>query len=114
MWDEATRRRFSALRERERQAALTAEEKAELDRLDHEIEEMEAAYLTPATEHKRQETENLRAINEALRAVIRRKEERLAQMKAAFSEWQAEREELDAELEHLLSQAAEAEAPAAG
>jgi hypothetical protein len=83
MWNEARRQRFAALRKRAKQGALTPEERVELDGLYHEIEEMEAAYLSPATERKRQEAENLHAINEALREVTRRKEERLAQMKAS-------------------------------
>jgi branched-subunit amino acid aminotransferase/4-amino-4-deoxychorismate lyase len=105
MWDETKRWRFSALRERQRQGALTAEEKVELDELYREIEEMEAVYLRPATERKQQETEKLRAINEMLRDVIQRKEEHLSRTKTTLTQLRAEREELDAELERILSQA---------
>jgi chromosome segregation ATPase len=114
MGNEAKRQLFTALRERERQGSLTPEEKAELTALYREMDEMEASSLRATIERKRQEAETLRALNERLREVIRRKEERLTEMRAAFSHWRAEREELDAELERLLSQAREAEAPAAG
>jgi hypothetical protein len=110
MGDEIKRQRFSTLRARERQGTLTAEEKTELDGLYRGVEEREAAYLQPATERKRQETEKLRAINAALRDVIRRKEEHLARMQVTLAQFRTERETLDAELERLLSQAAQAEA----
>ena len=72
MWDETKRQRFNTLRIREKQGVLTAEEQSELESLYRDIEAAEAAYLGPATERRRQETEKLRAINEALRDVIRR------------------------------------------
>ena len=72
MWDETKRQRFSTLRIREKQDVLTAEEQSELESLYRDIEAAEAAYLGPATERRRQETEKLRAINEALRDVIQR------------------------------------------
>jgi hypothetical protein len=68
-WDDTARQRFHALRERERQGALTAVE-AELRGLYGDLEEMEASALRPAIARKRHETEKLRAINEALRDVI--------------------------------------------
>jgi hypothetical protein len=105
MWDETKSQRFSTLRARARQGTLTAEEKMELDGLYRDIEGMEAAYLRPATERKQQETEKRQAINEALRDVIRRKEEHLARMQATLAQFRAEREALDAELEHILAQA---------
>ena len=114
MGNGSKRQRFTALRERERQGALTPEEQAALAALYREIDEMEASSLRAAIERKRQQTETLHALNERLREVIRRKEERLAELRAAFSQWRAEREELDAELARLLSQAREAEAAAAG
>ena len=114
MWDEITRQRFSSLRIRERQGVLTAEEQTELDGLYRDIEATEAAYLGPATERRRQETEKLRAINEALRDVIQRKEVHLARMKVALAQFRAEHKALDAELEQLLTQAARAEAEVTG
>ena len=106
MWDESKRQRFSALRERERQGTLTAEESTELAGLYHAIEEMEATYLRPATRGKQQEREKLHALNEALRDVIRRKKAHLARMKATLAQWRIEREALNTELERLLVQAA--------
>lgn len=106
MWDESKRQRFSALRARERQGALTAEESTELAGLYHAIEEMEATYLRPATKCKQQEREKLHALNEALRDVIRRKEAHLAHRQATLAQWRVEREALDTELERLLAQAA--------
>jgi chromosome segregation ATPase len=114
MWDDTTRQRFHALRERERQGALTTAEQAELHGLYGELEEMEASALRPAIERKRHETAKLQAINAALRDVIQRKEAHLAQMRATFAQLRTEREALNTELEQLLAQAAQAEAEVAG
>jgi hypothetical protein len=110
MWDKTKRQRFSLLRERERQGALTIEEQTELCGLYRHLEEMEASSLLPGIEHKQHETDKLRAINEALRDVIRRKEEHLARMQATLAQFHTEREALNAELERILAQAAQAEA----
>jgi branched-subunit amino acid aminotransferase/4-amino-4-deoxychorismate lyase len=109
MWDKTKRQRFSTLREIERQGALTPEEQTELHGLYRHLEEMEASYLLPGIERKRHETEKLRAINEALRDVIRRKEEHLTRMQGTLAQFRMEREALNAELERILAQAAEAE-----
>ena len=113
MWDKTKRQRFSLLRERERQGTLTTEEQTELYGLYRHFEEMEAFSLLPGIERKRQETAKLRAINEALRDVIRRKEEHLARMQATLAQFHTEREALNAELERILAQAAQAEAEVA-
>jgi hypothetical protein len=86
MWDKTKRQRFHTLCARQRQGPLTATEQAELDGLSRDLEEMEASYLHPATERKRQEAEKLRAINVALRDVIRRRDEHLARMKATLAQ----------------------------
>ena len=78
MWDKTKCQRFRMLSARQRQGTLTAKEQTELDGLFRDLEEMEASYLHPATERKRQEAEKLRAINVALRDVIQRREEHLA------------------------------------
>ena len=109
MWDKTKRQRFSTLREIERQGALTPEEQTELHGLYRHLEEMEASYLLPGIERKQHETEKLRAINEALRDVIRRKEEHLTRMQGTLAQFRTEREALNAELERILAQAAEAE-----
>ena len=114
MWDEAKRQRFSTLRTREKRGVMTAEEQSELESLYRDIEATEVAYLGPATERRRQETEKLRAINEALRDVIQRKEAHLVRMKVALAQFRAEHKALDAELEQLLAQAAQAEAEVTG
>jgi hypothetical protein len=113
MWDKTKRQRFSLLRERERQGALTPEEQTELHGLYRHLEEMEASYLLPGMERKRHETAKLRAINEALRDVIRRREEHLARMQGTLAQFRTEREALNAELERILAQAAQAEAEVA-
>jgi branched-subunit amino acid aminotransferase/4-amino-4-deoxychorismate lyase len=110
MWDKTKHQRFSLLREHERQGTLTTEEQVELQGLYRHLEEMEASYLWPGVERKRHETEKLRAINEALRDVIRRKEEHLARMQATLAQFRTEREALNAEMERILAQAAQAEA----
>jgi hypothetical protein len=107
MWDKTKRQRFSLLRERERQGALTPEEQTELRGLYRHLEEMEASYLRPGMERKRHETEKLRAINEALHDVIRRKEEHLSRMQATLAQFRTEREALNAGLERILAQAAQ-------
>ena len=113
MWDKTKRQRFSTLRERARQGALTPEEQMELRGLYRHLEEMEASSLLPGIERKRHETEKLQAINAALRDVIRRKEEHLARMQATLAQFRAEREALNVELERILAQAARAEAEVA-
>src|SRR5262249_51176620 len=97
-------------RERERQRALTPEEQTELRGLYGHLEDMEASYFLPGIERKRHETEKLRAINEALGDVIQRKEKHLAGMQGTLAKVRTEREALNAELERILAQAAEAEA----
>ena len=113
MWDKTQRQRFSLLLERERQSTLTTEEQTELGGLYRHLEEMEASYLLPGIERKRHEMAKLRAINEALRDVIPRKEEHLARMQATLAHFRTEREALNAELERILAQAAQAEAEVA-
>lgn len=54
-----------------------------------------------------------RVVNTALRDVMQRKEEHLARMKATLAQLRVEREALDAELEQVLAQAAQAEAEVA-
>jgi hypothetical protein len=98
------------LHERERQGTLTTEEQTELRGLYRHLEAMEASHLLPGIERKRHGTEKLRVINAALRDVIRRKEEHLARMQATLAEFCTEREALNAELERILTQAAQAEA----
>ena len=110
MWDKTKHQRFSILRERARQGALTTEEQAELHGLYRHLEDVEASSLLPGIERKRHETEKLQAINAALRDVIRRKEEHLARMQATLAQFRAEREALNVELERILAQAAQAEA----
>jgi hypothetical protein len=110
MWNKTKHQRFSILRERERQGVLTTEEQTELHGLYRHLEEVEASSLLPGIERRRHETEKLQAINEALRDVIRRKEEHLARMRATLAQFHTEREALNAELEQILAQAAQAEA----
>ena len=105
MWDKTKRQRFSLLRERERQGALTTEEQTELRGLYRHLEEMEASSFCLALNANDMRQEKLRAINEALRDVIRRKEEHLARMQATLAQFRTEREALNAELERILAQA---------
>ena len=91
---------------------MTTEEQTELHGLYRSLKEMEASYLLPAIERKRHETEKLRAVNEAFRDVIRRKEEHLARRQATLAQFRTEGEVLNAELERILAQAAQAEAEA--
>ena len=109
MWDKTQHQRFSILRERERQGILTAEEQTELHGLYRHLEAVEVSFLLPGIARRRHETEKLRAINEALRDVIRRKEEHLTRMQGTLAQFRMEREALNAELERILAQAAEAE-----
>jgi hypothetical protein len=68
MWDDQRRQRFQELRARE--SMLTNGELTELALLVRELEEADAAYLTPATVRLREERDAVEAQNRALEHLI--------------------------------------------
>jgi hypothetical protein len=86
MWDQLKRERFRHLRRREDEGALTPEEQNELALMIEEIENEEAAYLRPATERLDRELERIEARTRALATLARRREALVAQMEAMLSE----------------------------
>ena len=72
MWDNQKRTRFEELREPGRQ--LNAVEQTELAALVKELENVEAAYLKPATERLRRENDGIAKRNLELSEPAKRKE----------------------------------------
>ena len=101
MWDKTKRQCYNHLRDREWEGTLTVEEKTELAAMMHELCDMEATYLQPATERLQQETAHWRTElehvverNAQLAALIRRKEALLARINAFIAEVATEQEVL--------------------
>ena len=101
MWDKTKRQRFSLLRERERQGALTQKSRRNCTDCIATLRKWRHLTFCLAL-NANDETEKLRAINEALRDVIRRKEEHLTRMQGTLAQFRTEREALNAELERIL------------
>jgi hypothetical protein len=89
MWDEDKQARFNALRAAERKGTLTPDESAELAALTQELDAVEAAYLTPATERARQERETLEAQNRQLEELLREQQDYLAEVREVVAELEA-------------------------
>lgn len=102
MWDQVTRSRFEALRQREEEGVLTRAEQAELQRMIEEIEGAEAAYLGPATQRLRAERAQLASQTAALQELIDRKEALVRRLEQVVTEVKAERRAINEELERIL------------
>ena len=89
MWDDHKQARFNALRAAERRGTLTDAERTELAALTQELDALEAAYLTPATERIQQEREALEAQNQQVEALLRERQAYLAQVRAQVAELEA-------------------------
>ena len=89
MWDDDKQARFNALRPAERRGTLTDAERTELAALTQELDALEAAYLTPATERIQQEREALEAQNPQVEALLRERQAYLAQVRALVAELEA-------------------------
>lgn len=86
MWDDQKRERFNALREPERR--LSATEQAELTALVKELEEMEDAYLKPATERLRRENALTQKQNAELDRLIERKDALVKRLRQVLADRQ--------------------------
>lgn len=104
MGEEQKRRRFQELRQRQQEGELSEAERAELALLVQELEAVEAAYLTPATQRLRQEREAVEEQNRSLEALVRRKEALAQRLRDFLSETQAERRAIERELTAVLAE----------
>lgn len=103
MWEEQKSRRFQELRQRQQEGQLSEAEQAELTLLAKELEDSEAAYLSPATQRLRQDRESLEDQNRSLEALVRRKEDLVRRLQDFLAEAQAERRAIERELNAVLS-----------
>ena len=101
MWDDEKRKRFNALRKPGRR--LDAADQAELAALVKELEEMEAAYLKPATQRLRHENDRLEKRNRELQDLIKRKEALVTRLEAILAEAKAEEHAIESELASALA-----------
>jgi hypothetical protein len=103
MWEERKRERLQQLRER--QSALNEAERDELAGLLKELEDAEAAYLGPATDHLRAEREIVEKQNRTLELLVRRRENLLHRLGDFLAEAKAERRAIERELDAVLAEA---------
>jgi hypothetical protein len=96
MWDNQKRTRFEELREPGRQ--LNAVEQTELAALVKELEDVEAAYLKPATERLRRENDCAQKRNLELAALLKRKEALVERLENVLAEAEAEERAIATEL----------------
>jgi hypothetical protein len=107
MLTEPERARFNELRNRGAKGkTLTADETEEIAAFIRRIEKAEAAYLLPATERLRRETEASVERTRSLEALAEREERLLERLSCLLAELKAEREEIAAERARLLSSSA--------
>lgn len=103
MWDEGKQARLDALRDKEEQGALCAEEERELCALYAELDAEEAERLRPAIERVHQDAEVLHQRNARLSALVARRRQLLEQMRLQIARWLDEDERLQAEAGSLLT-----------
>jgi hypothetical protein len=106
MWDRKKHERFQELRQRQLAGVLSAEQQDELASMVQELEQQEAAYLSPATQRLRQEYEAMLAENQALEALVRRKEALVQHLEGVLANIRAERTAIAEEEARLLSRKA--------
>jgi hypothetical protein len=104
MWDASKSKRFQELRRREDAGTLTPAEVAELTGLIQVIDDMEAAYLGPATERLRREHEAIEVQNQALLAFLSRGEAVVTQLESVLAKLEAERQALDEERARVVTE----------
>ena len=97
------RARFEALRQKEEEGTLTEAEQVELAQMIEEIEEIEAAYLRPATERLRAERAQVQAQTAALQRLVRRKEALARRLEQTLAKAKAERQAIEEEQNRILS-----------
>lgn len=109
MWDSDKQRRLDDLRQQEQRQPLAAEEQQELDRMLHEIEQVEWISLRPGLDRLHHEQSQLQADigqlqarNAVLAALSERYADLLARAKAQLTGLLSEREALRDEYERAL------------
>ena len=102
MLDEQQRERFERLSERKQNGTLTPAEQVELQRMIQEVEDAEAAYLSPAIERTRSERLRVEEQNRALKQLVRRQERFARRLERFLADSQAERQALQAELARIF------------
>jgi len=99
------RARFRQLRNaQDAGAALSPDEQAKLAALFQHIEDVEAAYLRPATEQMRREVAEKEARNNALEALVQRKQAMIERLETILNELETERRAIDDEMRRLMSE----------
>jgi chromosome segregation ATPase len=86
MWNDDKQARFDTLRECGPRGSLTEAERAELDALTRELDALEAACLSPATERIRQERQTLEAQNRGLEELLGERKAYLARVRGVVAE----------------------------
>lgn len=102
MLTEAERGRYKELRRLATEGSLTAGERDELSSLTREIERWESAYLGPATQRLREDSESIETQNRSLEALARRKEALVERLRRALNESEAEQYAISQEVERIL------------
>ena len=97
------RQRFRALQNGDENGALSAEEQAELQAFVQLIEDKEAVYLHPATEHIQQERLQIEERNRALLALIQQKEQLVQRMERMLASSKSEQEKITEHLTAILN-----------
>src|SRR5262245_57875858 len=105
MWDQTKRARFNELRSGNRQ--LNEDEKLELASLTKELEDAEAAYLTPATLRMRQENDDLEKSNLEVADLVQRKTVLIEQLERVLAEARRERREIEDRLATIAASTAD-------
>jgi hypothetical protein len=101
MWDNQKRARFDELREAGRQ--MNAVEQTELAALERELENLEVAYLRPATERLRRENDSIEKRNLELAELTKRKEALVQRLESVLAEAQAEERAIETELASVVA-----------
>ena len=93
MWNDDKQARFNALRESERKDSATDAERAELAALTRELDTLEAACLTPATEQIRRERQALGTQNRRLGELLHEREAYLARVRGMVADLERQDEQ---------------------
>lgn len=111
MWDDRKQQQLDALRRRELEGVLSAEERSSLEQLLHELEHDEWERLQPALRRLRAEQAELRQQCDQLRVqstllvvLLERQENLLTRSRAYLNELLREHELLKSEYEHITGQ----------
>jgi hypothetical protein len=111
MWDEAKRKRWNKLNERQQQGYLGDEEQSELDRLAAELEQAEWVALQPALQRMHHEQEQLKrecdatqSENAALAALAERQQKLLVRARTQMEQLLAEHETLKEDYQRVTGE----------